>query len=211
MNASLIVTPITSRCKASQDTTATAHFQQQDLNLYPSVASGSGSTGTTNVQSVVITSSIIIPDKSTIAEEDIEVPYRRSESTPEDGDGKTDEVEDGLGALAGRLSQDPDTDGGTRSDDYYDKISFGRASVASHRSARVVTGRVSAAPNEDSEKVGRDYEFRIAKVQSRIVTLGREIEDGDVRARQLEQSDQRIKQLEMSLTSSVVYVSFLRS
>jgi len=148
---------------------------------------------------VIITSGIIIPDKSTVAEEDIEVPYCRSESTPEDGDGETDEVEDGLGALAGRLNQDPDTDGGTRSDDYYDKISFGHASVARDRSARVVTGRVSAAPNEDSEKIRRDYEFRIAKMQSRIVTLEREIEDGDVRARQLEQSDQRIKQLEDEL------------
>ena len=190
--------PYPSRRKASQDTTATARSQQQDLNRRPSVASGSDSTGT-NAQSATVTSGIIIPNKSTIAEEDIEVPYGRSESTPEDGDGETDEVEGGLGALARRLGQDPDTDGGARSDDYYDKISFGRASVASDRSARVVTGRASAAPNEDGEKMRRDYEFRIAKMQSRIVTLEREIEDGDVRTRQLEQSDQRMKQLEDEL------------
>ena len=192
--------PYTSRRKASQDTTATARSQQQqqDLNRRPSVASGSDSTGT-NAQSATVTSGIIIPNKSTIAEEDIEVPYGRSESAPEDGDGETDEVEGGLGALARRLGQDPDTDGGARSDDYYDKISFGRASVASDRSARVVTGRASAAANEEGEKVRRDYELRVAKMQSRIVTLEREVEDGDVRARQLEQSDQRIVQLEDEL------------
>jgi len=55
---------------------------------------------------------------------------------PEDGDGEPDHVEDGLGSLARRLAQDPDTDGGARSEDYYDKISFGRASVASNRSAK---------------------------------------------------------------------------
>jgi hypothetical protein len=188
-----------SRRKPSQDTTATARSQQHDSGRRPSVASGSDSTGATNAQSATVTSGIIIPNKSTIAEEDIEVPYGRSESAPEDGDGETDEVEGGLGALARRLGQDPDTDGGARSDDYYDKISFGRASVASDRSARVVTGRASTAPNEESEKMRRDYEFRIAKMQSRIVNLEREIGDGDVRTRQLEQSDQRLRQLEDEL------------
>ena len=116
---------------------------------------------------------------------------------PEDGDGEPDHVEDGLGGLARRLAQDPDTDGGARSEDYYDKISFGRASVASDRSAR--GGRASAAPNEDGERMRRDYEFRIATMQSRIGSLEREIEDGDVRTRQLELSEQRIKQLEDDL------------
>jgi protein SPA2 len=186
-----------SRRKPSQDTTSsTARSQQQDSGRRPSVASGSDST---NAQSATVTSGIIIPNKSTIAEEDIEVPYGRGESAPEDGDGETDEVEGGLGALARRLGQDPDTDGGARSDDYYDKISFGRASVASDRSAQRVAGRVSTAPNEEGEKMRRDYEFRIAKMQSRIVNLEREIEDGDVRTRQLEQSDQRIRQLEDEL------------
>jgi protein SPA2 len=188
--------PYTSRRKPSQDT-ATSRSQQLDLGRRPSVASDS--TGTTNAQSATVTSGIIIPNKSTIAEEDIEVPYGRSESTPEDGDGEADEVESGLGALARRLAQDPDTDGGARSDDYYDKISFGRTSVASDRSARVVGGRASAAPNDDGEKMRRDYEFRIATMQSRIASLEREVEDGDVRALQLEQSDQRIKQLEDDL------------
>lgn len=186
-----------SRRKLSQDTNATTRSPpQQDLGRRPSVASGTDSTSATNAQSATVTSGIIIPNKSTIAEEDIEVPYGRIESAPEDGDAETDEV-DGLGGLARRLAQDPDTDGGARSDDYYDKISFGRASVASDRSAR--GGRVSAAPNDDSEKMRRDYEFRIATMQSRIANLEREIEDGDVRTRQLELSDQRIKQLEDDL------------
>ena len=186
-----------SRRKQSQDTTATTRSQQQDLGRRPSVASGTESTSATNAQSATVTSGIIIPNKSTMAEEDIEVPYGRSESVPGDGDGEPDEVEGGLGGLARRLAQDPDTDGGARSDDYYDKISFGRASVASDRSAR--GGRVSAAPNEDGEKMRRDYEFRIATMQGRIASLEREIEDGDVRTRQLELSDQRIKQLEDDL------------
>ncbi|KAI9441227.1 hypothetical protein H4582DRAFT_2110203 [Lactarius indigo] len=188
-----------SRRKPSQDTTATVRSQPQDLGRRPSVTSASDSTGTANAQSATITSGVIIPNKSTIAEEDIEVPYGRSESAPEDGDGETDEVEGGLSALARRLGQDPDTDGGGRSDDYFDKISFGRASVASDRSARAGGGRVSAALNEDNEKMRREYEFRIATMQSRITGLERAIEDGDLRGRQLEQSDQRVKQLEEEL------------
>jgi hypothetical protein len=184
-----------SRRKPSQDTTATTRSQQQDLGRRPSVT-GTDSTSATNAQSATVTSGIIIPNKSTMAEEDIEVPYGR-ESAPEDGDGEPDEVEGGLGGLARRLAQDPDTDGGARSDDYYDKISFGRASVASDRSGR--GGRGSAAPNEDGEKMRRDYEFRIATMQSRIASLEREIDDGDIRTRQLELSDQRIKQLEDDL------------
>jgi protein SPA2 len=189
-----------SRRKPSQDATANARSQQQDLIRRPSVASGSDSTSATNAQSATATSGMIIPNKSTIAEEDIEVPYGRSESAPEDGEGETDEVEGGLGALARRLGQDPDTDGGGRSDDYFDKMSFGRTSVASDRSAaRMGGGRASAALNEDHERMRRDYEFRIATMQSRIAGLEREIEDGDVRARQHEQSDQRVKQLEDEL------------
>ena len=188
-----------SRRNLSQETTVVPRSQQQDLARRPSVASGSDTTSTTNAQSATATSGIIIPNKSTIAEEDIEVPYGRSESAPEDGDGETDEVEGGLGALARRLIQDPDTDGGGRSDEYYDKMSFGRTSVASDRSARLGGGRASAAPNEDNEKIRREYEFRIATMQSRITGLEREIEDGDVRARQLVQSDQRVQQLEDEL------------
>ena len=187
-----------SRRKPSQDTTATVRSQPQDLGRRPSVAA-SDSTGTTNAQSATVTSGIIIPNKSTIAEEDIEVPYGRSESAPEDGDGETDEVEGGLSGLARRLGQDPDTDGGGRSDDYFDKMSFGRASVASDRSARIGGGRGSTTLNEDHEKMRREYEFRIATMQSRITVLERAIEDGDLRGRQLEQSDQRVKQLEEEL------------
>ncbi len=185
-----------SRRKPSQETNATVRSQPQDLGRRPSVAA-SDSTGATNAQSATVTSGIIIPNKSTIAEEDIEVPYGRSESAPEDGDGETDEVEGGLSALARRLGQEPDTDGGGRSDDYFDKISFGRASVASDRSAR--GGRVSAALHEDNEKMRREYEFRIATMQSRIAALERAIEDGDLRGRQLEQSEQRVKQLDEEL------------
>ena len=69
-------------------------------------------------------------------------------------------------------------------------------------------GRVSAAPNEDGERMRRDYEFCIATMQSHIASLEREIGDGDVRTRQLELSDQRIKQLEDSL-DKFLRVSFV--
>ncbi|KAH9962506.1 hypothetical protein BGW80DRAFT_1545542 [Lactifluus volemus] len=75
-------------------------------------------------------------------------------------------------------------------------MSFGRAS---DRSARLAGGRASAALNEDHERICRDYEFRIATMQTRIAGLERELEDSDVHARQHEQSDRRVKQLEEEL------------
>jgi hypothetical protein len=80
-----------------------AHSQQQDSCCCPSVASGSDSTGTTNAQSATITSGNIIPNKSTISKEEIEDPYGRGESMPEDGHDETNEVKSGLGALTRRL------------------------------------------------------------------------------------------------------------
>lgn len=121
---------------------------------------------------------MIIPNKSTIAEEDIEVPYGREvrdstgtavderERSREDTDAEQDEVglrsppSGGLGGLSGltaRLADAEEEDegamsggGGARSgDDYFDKMSFGRASVASDRSAGArMGGRASVGGSE---------------------------------------------------------------
>jgi protein SPA2 len=75
-------------------------------------------------------------------------------------------------------------------------MSFGHAS---DRSTRLAGGRVSAALNEDHERICRDYEFQIATMQTRIAGLEHELEDSDIHARQHEQSDQHVKQLEEEL------------
>jgi hypothetical protein len=67
------------------------------------------------------------------------------------------------------------------SDSAYDDFPSPDFPTPRDRSAR--GGRVSAAPNEDGEKMRRDYEFRIATMQSRIAYLERDIEDGDLRPR----------------------------
>ncbi|KAA1470711.1 hypothetical protein DENSPDRAFT_836571 [Dentipellis sp. KUC8613] len=169
-----------------------------------SIASASDSTSTTNAQSATATSGMIIPNKSTIAEEDIEVPYgratRESGSTTGEGEGDGDELEGGLGGLSGlsrRLGRDED-DGAARSgDDYFDKMSFGRASVNSDRSLK--GGRASVGVGEEQEKIRREYEFRIATMQSRIAGLEREVEDAAEKERQWSGGEERVRHLEDEL------------
>jgi protein SPA2 len=167
---------------------------------------------------------MIIPNKSTIAEEDIEVPYGRElresggstavddrdRGDTDDGDGGgADSASDypkspfgGLSGLSARLrGVDEDDDavvvggggGEPRSagEDYYDKMSLGRASVASDRSAGVTSrfgniggggsGRGSALgggggeEQQQQEKLKRDYEYKIATMQSKIAGLERDL------------------------------------
>ncbi|KAF8308269.1 hypothetical protein DL93DRAFT_2171228 [Clavulina sp. PMI_390] len=84
----------------------------------------------------------------------------------------------GLNALGANLG----VGGGVRSDDdldetgserrggsdYYDKMSFGRTSVQSDVSKRGMGARQSV---EDPEKLRRDYEFKIATMQTRMASL----------------------------------------
>lgn len=215
-----------SRKKPSQDM---ARGQIPDFSRRPSASASihSDSTGTTNAQSATATSGMVIPNKSTIAEEDIEVPYGHEEGRDSsvmavgdrgrDGDGDAygaiDEEREhegpsvgGLSALGARLrgqvsrdALDDEEGGGARSgDDYFDKVSLGRTSVTSDRSAGVVRsigGRVSVG-EEDYERLRREYEFKIATMQGRIVTLERELTNGEQREKELREGHQRIRLLE---------------
>lgn len=215
-----------SRKKTSQDI---ARGPIPDFGRRPSASTSvhSDSTGTTNAQSATATSGMIIPNKSTIAEEDIEVPYGREEMRDSsvmavgdrgrDGDGDTygavDEDHEheapslgGLSALGARLRSqgsgdvlDDEEGGGARSgDDYFDKVSLGRASVTSDRSAgamRSMGGRASVG-GEDHERLRREYEFKIATMQGRIVTLERDLGNAEQRERELRDGQQRIKLLD---------------
>lgn len=179
-----------------------------DFGRRPSAASiRSDSTGTTNAQSATATSGMVIPNKSTIAEEDIEVPYgremRESSGTAIDtreGVGEVDATDGehehwdqrttlgGLNGLSARLrsvqSEDDDT-GDVRSDDY-DKVSLGRTSVTSDRSigGPKVAGGQTSVMGDEQEKLRRDYEFKIATMQSRITSLERDLEQRELGAQQ---------------------------
>jgi protein SPA2 len=222
-----------SRRRPSQDTSGRRSADRdRDLGRRPSqsVSVHSDSTSTTNAQSA--TAGMIIPNKSTIAEEEIEVPYGREirDSTgtavderdrskergqETDTDAENDDLRSpasGLGGLSGltaRLQADDDEDdgmmSGTRSaDDYYDKMSFGRASVTSDRSAGGrMSGRVSVGGggggSEDSERIRRDYEFKIATMQTRITGLERDLESAQMREQDRSNGDDRVRMLETEL------------
>lgn len=200
------------RRRPSQDTTGRRRPSESQ-----SVVSDSNSASTQNAQSA--TAGMVIPNKSTIAEEEIEVPYgrevRESSGTATDergrrlGDGSgeggpfrdpsgersrgtdtegDDDMRSPVGGLAGlsglsaRLqanNPDEDEDAGGRSsgagarsgEDYF---SYGRGSVASDRSGGR-GGRASVTDGEQ-ERMRRDYEFKIATMQTRISGLERELD-----------------------------------
>ncbi|KAH7907886.1 hypothetical protein BJ138DRAFT_1116316 [Hygrophoropsis aurantiaca] len=224
----------TSRRKPSQDfPPRRSEDRERDFGRRPSASASihSDSTGTTNAQSATATSGMIIPNKSTIAEEEIEVPYGREirdssgtavddrdrghEHREVDTDGELESAEyphvqspmGGLSGLSARLrgvdAEDEEGAGGTRSgDDYYDKMSLGRTSVTSDRSAgigsRMMGGRASVG-GEEQERLRRDYEFKIATMQSRIAGLERDLGNSEQREQQMMDGQQRIRQLEEEL------------
>ncbi|CAE7230326.1 unnamed protein product [Rhizoctonia solani] len=137
-------------------------------------------------------SSFVTPNKSTIAEEDIQVPYGRDEGTEdeEEDDDDTKRLvgeesrnghtkkpsQGGLNALGFNLlstPMSPTSDDGTpmnglngrTNSDYYEKMSFGRASVTSSQGGG--GGEIKRGEVED---LRRDYEFKIATMQSKIAT-----------------------------------------
>ncbi|PCH36738.1 hypothetical protein WOLCODRAFT_109116 [Wolfiporia cocos MD-104 SS10] len=148
------------------------------------------------------TAGMVIPTKSTIAEEDIEVPYGRGSSgargRESDSDGDADDprpMTGGLAGLSARLQADGDED------ELYDKLSFGRASVQSDRSAgagRAIGGRSSVA-GEEQERVRRDYEYKIATMQTRIGSLERDLEGAQQREQQWAESEERVRVVEEEL------------
>ncbi|KAG9311997.1 hypothetical protein JVU11DRAFT_7269 [Chiua virens] len=210
------------RKKPSQDI---ARGAIPDFGRRPSASASihSDSTSTTTAQSATATSGMIIPHKSTIAEEDIEVPYGHEEGrdssviaiSDRGRDGNTyggiDDDHDHEGATLGGLSAlgarfmaqvstdalDEDEGGGARSgDDYFDRVSLGRASVTSDRSAAKSIGGRASVGGEDHERLRREYEFKIATMQGRISTLERDLGNAEQRDQELRESQQRIKLLE---------------
>lgn len=225
VDAELTYSP-SSRRRPSEDNTmrgpghnhSGSQSQMQDLARRPST-SASDSTSNTNAQSATAKSGMIIPNKSTIAEEEIEVPYGRetresgsteprnrshspdADEVDEERDG--DEMGVGLSALSRRLvasGTDDEPSMGAGGDEYFEKMSFGRASVNSDRSLRDRGGGRSSAlqGGEESERIRRDYEFKIATMQTRIAGLEREVEDAGERER-LKEGDERVLALEDEL------------
>jgi protein SPA2 len=180
-------------------------------------------------QSNTAASAVIIPNKSTITEEEIEVPYgrdpaRESTSTALD-DGVPTELEPpdsasdypspmsprsppvtGLNALGARLmAQDSEPENEKSADDYYDK--YGRAaSAASDRSgmgSRMANlGNSSSSrngPSEDTEQMRKDYEFKIANMQTQIATLERKLGDAEETEKKWREGEAKARQLEEDL------------
>ncbi|PPQ98392.1 hypothetical protein CVT24_004071 [Panaeolus cyanescens] len=115
----------------------------------------------------------------------------------------------GLGGLAARLAsveaEDSDmaNEGRNPADDY-----FGRASVDSTRSANLRGnpndargGSRASVAAEETEKMKRDYEYKIARMQTEITTLQREVADGAEAERRRLESEARVRQLEDELAS----------
>lgn len=202
-----------------------------------SASTTSESTSASNAQSATAGMGMIIPNKSTIAEEEIEVPYgreardssstaiddrerdrqgERSKESDIDGEGdlgrpRSPPSSSALGDLSGLTARlqavdVDDDDGAARSgEDYFDKMSFGRASVASDRStgaagigSRMLSGgRVSLG--DENEKLRRDYEFKIATMQNRIATLERDVGDANLNEQRWQESEERLRSVEGEL------------
>ncbi|KAL4249268.1 hypothetical protein ABKN59_007261 [Abortiporus biennis] len=243
-----------SRRRPSQDVYQDRRRPSQDyqgggVGRRPSASASvtSDSTSTTNAQSATAGMGMIIPNKSTIAEEEIQVPYgrdvrdstgtavderergrdsdrnrlrdsRRDESRDTDTDADDNGISpaslpSGIGGLAGLTAlsarlQAEDQESESR-DDYYDKLSYGRASVTSDRSAGGPSRGRASVTGEDHEKIRRDYEYRIATMQSRITGLERDLESaqqgsvaGD-RVRQMEEELEELRRRAEEKTSSM--------
>lgn len=116
-----------------------------------------------------------------------------------DGDPESSPMVGGLNGLSARLKQVDEEDihptrNGVPStgDDYFDRMSYGRTSVASDRS-------VSKVPGEEEEKIRREYEYKIATMQNKIAGLERNLEDADGKSRSNADGNARAAQLEQEL------------
>ncbi|KLO10315.1 hypothetical protein SCHPADRAFT_906964 [Schizopora paradoxa] len=240
--------------------------RDRDLTRKPSSSVSIMSDSTGNLANAQ--REMIVPTKSTIAEENIEVPYGQGtesdtgrsmrlpstlERSPDDRTttfGDTSEGDSprvplevgGLNGLSARLRDrgaDEDEDDedewsgqGKSGEEYYDKMSFGRASVASDRSLNLAPGaRYSSSGNigrlskqamgDDLESVRRDYEFKIATLQNRLASLERELENVEDREKRLRENagsdtskvgllENQIKQLQEAEEESQVLILNLR-
>ncbi|KAG6857734.1 hypothetical protein H0H87_004150 [Tephrocybe sp. NHM501043] len=209
----------TSRRKPSQDTT-------REYRRPSGAVSNSGNSDTTvnPNQSTTATSGMIIPNKSTIEEEYIKVPYGRERESGsmsiderdrggDSGrltDGELDSASDypmspqsppaGLSGLSARLkdvddedSDDRDATKGRSGEEYFgiDRPVIGDVSKP--------TGRIGTS--EDQEKMKREYEYKIAAMQTQITNLQRDMGDVEERDKKISQSESRVLQLEEELAT----------
>ncbi|KAJ7668486.1 hypothetical protein DFH06DRAFT_200869 [Mycena polygramma] len=199
-----------SRRRPSQDTTRRSEDRERERDYRQPRGNGGGSISSDNSnltaqqQSTTATSAMIIPNKSTIEEEYIEVPYGREgrdsgvstlddrdrgEPLPEPPDTASDypmspqSPAGGLSGLSARLLKDDNED------DY------------ARPSERVVMRDVGRANDEETETIRREYESRITTMQTQIMTLQREREDADERERQWMDSEARVRQMEEELST----------
>lgn len=229
---------LASRRKPSQDITRKP--DEREFGRRPSGAVSTSSEATSTLpgaQSTTATSAMIIPNKSTIEEEYIDIPYgrdgRESGMTTlderervadigRDGDNEPDSASAsefpspissrsplvGLSGLSARLKGVEDDDelvaGNKSGDDLYDK--YGRSSVESSRSTgnnapntRIIN--VRATVPEEQEKLRREYEYKIATMQSQITTLQRDLGDNAEHEKKRRESESRVRQLEEELGS----------
>ena len=210
-----------SRRKPSQDIYSGSDRRRPSQDTTLGRRPSESASVTSDAQSATAGMGMIIPNKSTIAEEEIEVPYGRdSQSTARNrvGGASDSEREDdvsprsppgglaGLSGLSARLQQADDDDGGRRSgDDYYDRGSYSRQSQASDRSAgaagigsRLLNGGRTSVAGED-ELMRRDYEYKIATMQARITSLERDLEDVQEREQRWTDGENRVRAMEQEL------------
>ncbi|PAV24137.1 cell polarity [Pyrrhoderma noxium] len=196
-----------------------------------SVSTTSDSTNATNAQR-----EMIIPNKSTIAEEEIEVPYgreRESSSTAMGGarismsrspdarsrspelradtdDGETDPSNTrsagGLGGLSGLSARLRDRTLEEEEEDGWGSGGAGRTGPGGRSSTTMNAGRASRAGGSvdiDIEGLRREYEYKIATMQTRISSLERSLEESDEKNRRLKEDSgdekEKIKLLEEEL------------
>ena len=228
---------LASRRKPSQDTTRKP--DEREFGPRHSGAVSTSSETTSNLpgtQSTTATSAVIIPNKSTMEEEYIDIPYGRDgresgvtilderERTRDGvgGDNERDSASEypspmmnsrsplvGLSGLSARLKGVEDDDelaaGNKSGDDLYDK--YGRSSVDSTRSpgnnvSNVRMATVRTTVPEDQEKLRRDYEYKIATMQTQIINLQRDLVDNAEHEKQRKESESRVQQLEEELATT---------
>jgi hypothetical protein len=233
-----------SRRKPSIDVVRKSEERDRDFPGRPSLSSMSDST--LNAQSSTATSGVIVPNKSTITEEEIEVPFGREarreareslgiavddrDRSIERGgsgsgnldsgritDGEPESASDyasvkspplgGLSGLSARLrdvenEDDPGSPGGAGitqgGNDNYDKPSFGRPSDRSGAFGSRGLGRASSSA-ADQEKIRSEYEYKIAKMQTQISTLQRDLGDAESKERKWLDGEEKVRQMEEEL------------
>ncbi|KAK7057473.1 hypothetical protein R3P38DRAFT_2841197 [Favolaschia claudopus] len=201
-----------SRRRPSQDTTRRSDERDRERDRDRDRDYRSRNSDTSNLtaqQSTTATSGMIIPNKSTIEEEYIEVPYgreaRESVDTLDDRDRNDlpdppDTASDyplspqspagGLNGLSARLLKEDN-------DDDYGRSSSDRDRDRDNRMDMRDVGR--RGDGEDTEKLRREYEARISTMQSQITSMQREREDSDERERQWMDGEARVRQMEEEL------------